>query len=102
MNKCHSNTELCSHEETRSQFNGGRCTIKSAEGRIRRYVGLGIDVHQDFYVVVEQVGGSNPKAPQRFQKQAFLHWAAKLKREREAKCMPSMKRVGLVLRCNAN
>src|SRR6266478_8351700 len=80
MNKCHSNTELSSHEETRSQFNGGRCTIKSAEGRIRRYVGLGIDVHQDFYVVVEQVGGSNPKPPQRFQKQTFLHWAARLKK----------------------
>src|SRR5438874_3504756 len=61
-------TELSSHEETRCQFNGGRCAIK-----------LGIDVHQDFYVVVEQVGGSNPKPPQRFGKQAFLHWAAKLK-----------------------
>jgi transposase len=36
-------------------------------------------VHQDFYVVVEQVGGSNPKPPQRFRKEAFLHWAAKLK-----------------------
>jgi hypothetical protein len=70
MNKCHSNTELSSLEETRSQFNGGRCAIK-----------LGIDVHQDFYVVVEQVGGSNPKPPQRFTKEAFLHWAAKLKRE---------------------
>jgi transposase len=69
MNKCHSNTELSSHEETRCQFNGGRCAIK-----------LGIDVHQDFYVVVEQVGGSNPKPPQRFQKAAFLHWAAKLRR----------------------
>ena len=68
MNKCHSNTELSSHEETRSQFNGGRCTIK-----------LGIDVHQDFYVVVEQVEGSNPKPPQRFQKQTFLHRAARLK-----------------------
>src|SRR2546426_10815575 len=68
MNKCHSNTELSSHEETRCQFNGGTGAIK-----------LGIDVHQDFYVVVEQVGGSNPKPPQRFQKQAFLHWAAKLK-----------------------
>ena len=68
MNKCHLNTELSSLEETRCQFNGGRCAIK-----------LGIDVHQDFYVVVEQVGGSNPKPPQRFQKQAFLHWAAKLK-----------------------
>jgi hypothetical protein len=62
------NTELSSHEETRCQFNGGRADIK-----------LGIDVHQDFYVVVMQVGGSNPKPPQRFQKQAFLHWATKLK-----------------------
>ena len=70
MNKCHSNTELSSLEGTRCQFNGGRCAIK-----------LGIDVHQDFYVVVEQVGGSNPKPPQRFRKEAFLHWAAKLKRE---------------------
>jgi transposase len=68
MNKCHSNTELSSHEETRCQFNGGTGAIK-----------LGIDVHQDFYVVVEQVGGSNPKPPQRFAKAAFLHWAAKLK-----------------------
>src|SRR5882724_2580145 len=69
MNKCHSNTELSSLEGTRCQFNGGRCAIK-----------LGIDVHQDFYVVVEQMGGTNPKPPQRFHKQAFLHWAAKLKR----------------------
>src|SRR6266852_8008820 len=63
------NTELSSVEETRSQFNGGTGAIK-----------LGIDVHQDFYVVVEQEGGSNPKPPQRFQKQAFLRWAAKLAR----------------------
>src|SRR5213083_3442713 len=62
------NTELSSHEETRCQFNGGTGAIK-----------LGIDVHQDFYVVVEQAGGSNPKPPQRFPKAAFLHWAAKLK-----------------------
>jgi len=68
MNKCYSNTELSSHEGTRCQFNGGRCAIK-----------LGIDVHQDFYVVVEQLDGTNPKPAQRFQKQAFLHWAAKLK-----------------------
>ncbi len=70
MNKCHSNTELSSLEGTRCQFNGGRCAIK-----------LGIDVHQDFYVVVEQVGGSNPKPPQRFQKEAFLFWAARLKQK---------------------
>jgi transposase len=61
-------TELSSHEGTRCQFNGGRCTIK-----------FGIDVHQDFYVVVMQEGESNPKPPQRFQKEAFLHWAAKLR-----------------------
>jgi transposase len=64
------NTELSSPEETRRQFNGGTEAIK-----------LGIDVHQDFYVVVEQVGGSNPKPPQRFRKEAFLHWAAKVKNQ---------------------
>src|SRR3984893_6028118 len=68
MNKCHLNTELSSHEGTRCQFNGGRCTINSA-----------LVEHQDFHVVAEQVGGTNPKPAQRFQKQAFLHWAAKLK-----------------------
>ncbi len=62
------NTELSSLEETRRQFNGGTGVIK-----------LGIDVHQDFYVVVMQEGGSNPKPPQRFQKEAFLHWADRLK-----------------------
>src|SRR5438445_3686615 len=61
-------TELSSHEGTRRQFNGSRCVIK-----------LGIDVHQDFYVVAMQQGGANPKPPQRFAKAAFLHWAAKLK-----------------------
>ncbi len=68
MNKCHLNTELSSHEGTRCQFNGGTGAIK-----------LGIDVHRDFYVVVVQEGGSNPKPPQRFRKEAFLHWATKLK-----------------------
>src|SRR5437899_6739937 len=63
-------TELSSHEGTRCQFNGGTGAIK-----------LGIDVHQDFYVVVMQEGGTNPKPPQRFQKQAFLRWAAKVKSE---------------------
>jgi transposase len=67
------NIELSSLEETRCQFNGGRCAIK-----------LGIDVHQDFYVVVEQVEGSNPKPPQRFAKEAFLHWAARLKQKSSA------------------
>src|SRR5213080_4813967 len=66
----HNDTELSSLEETRCQFNGGKCVIK-----------LGIDVHQEFYVVVEQVGGNNPKPPQRFGKGVFLDWAAKLKRQ---------------------
>jgi transposase len=63
------NTELSSHEGTRRQFNGSKADIK-----------LGIDVHQQFYTVVMQEGGSNPKPPQRFTKESFLHWAAKLKR----------------------
>jgi len=70
MNNSVYHTELSSHEETRCQFNGSRCPIK-----------LGIDVHQDFYVVVMQEGGSNPKPPQRFAKEAFLYWAARLKQK---------------------
>jgi transposase len=69
MNKC-LHTELSSLEETRSQFNGRNFTIK-----------LGIDVHQEFYVVVCQEGGANPKPAQRFGKAAFLSWAAQLRQK---------------------
>ena len=62
------NTELSSNEGTRPEFNPSKACIK-----------LGIDVHQDFYVVVKQLGGSNPKPAQRFKKEVFLLWAAKLK-----------------------
>src|SRR5262245_38661708 len=62
------NTELSSLEETRCQFNGGKGAIK-----------LGIDVHQEFYVVVMQEGGTNPKPAQRFEKRAFVAWATRLK-----------------------
>jgi transposase len=68
MNKCCLHTELSSPEGTRSEFNPGKRAIK-----------LGIDVHQEFYVVVCQEGGSNPKPAQRFKKEAFLGWAARLK-----------------------
>ena len=68
MNKCCLHTELSSHEGTRSEFNPGRVAIK-----------LGIDVHQEFYVVVVQEGGTNPKPAQRFKKEGFLPWAAQLK-----------------------
>jgi hypothetical protein len=64
------NTELSSHEGTRSEFNPGKAVIK-----------LGIDVHQEFYVVVVQEGGGNPKPAQRFRKGAFLSWAARLKQK---------------------
>jgi transposase len=73
MYQLNNTTELSSHEETRCQFNGGKACIK-----------LGIDVHQDFYVVVMQEEGSNPKPPQRFGKEAFLYWAARLKEKRGA------------------
>jgi transposase len=64
------NTELSSLEGTRSEFNRSKAAIK-----------LGIDVHQEFYVVVMQVGGTNLKSAQRFKKEAFLCWAAKLKQK---------------------
>jgi transposase len=67
MNKC-LHTELSSHEGTHSEFNSSKTVIK-----------LGIDVHQEFYVVVLQEGGGNPKPAQRFKKEAFLSWAARLK-----------------------
>jgi transposase len=73
MNKC-LHTELSSHEGTRLEFNPSKAAIK-----------LGIDVHQEFYVVVCQEGGSNPKPAQRFKKEAFLFWAAKLKEKSGAK-----------------
>ena len=72
MNKC-LHTELSSHEGTRSEFNPSKAVIK-----------LGIDVHQEFYVVVLQEGGGNPKPAQRFKKEAFLSWAAKLKQRSDA------------------
>jgi transposase len=72
MNKC-LHTESSSHEETHGQFNGRPTAIK-----------LGIDVHQAFYVVVMQEGGANPKPAQRFTKEAFLSWAARLKHKTEA------------------
>src|SRR6266536_6071102 len=68
MNKCHLNTELSSLEGTRCQFNGSRASIK-----------LGIDVHQDYYVVVKQEDGTNPKPAQRFGKEAFFLWTARLR-----------------------
>jgi hypothetical protein len=45
------------------------------------------DVHQDFYVVVEQVGGTNPKSPQRFSKASVpaLGGKAQVKRSRSAR-----------------
>src|ERR1700755_2908213 len=69
MNKC-LHTELSSHEETRGQFNGRPEAIK-----------LGIDVHQAFCVVVVQEGGAQPRPAQRFSKEAFLGWAARLRQK---------------------
>src|SRR5437667_394708 len=93
------NTELSSLEETRCQFNGGPGAIKSAEGRIRPVCGLGIDVHQDFYVVVEQVDGSNPKPAQRFQKEAQLR-AVHRQREQLVKVRKQLEAQGRTLMVN--
>lgn len=42
---------------------------------------LGIDVHKREYVVVQQVDGQSPKAPQKFSPDAFLQYVGKLKSE---------------------
>ncbi len=73
MNNELSDSELSSHEGTRGQFNVRPGAIK-----------LGIDVHQGFYVVVVQEGGTQPKPAQRFGKEGFLCWAAKLRQKHEA------------------
>src|SRR5207244_9627414 len=52
---------------TRRHVDGGKWVSKA-----------GNCVEQDFYGVVEQVGGDNPEAATTLQKDAFLHWAAKL------------------------
>jgi len=91
MNKCHLNTELSSLEETRSEFNRSTGAIK-----------LGIDVHQEFYVVVMQVSGSNPKPPQRFEKEAFGGIGRPSSRPKEEKCTRCTKRAGLVLGCSVS
>ncbi|MFZ1218096.1 MAG: IS110 family transposase [Chthoniobacterales bacterium] len=64
---------MSSHEGTRGQFNGRSIAIK-----------LGIDVPQTFYVVVMQEGCANPKPAQRFTKEAFLSWAARVKQKSRA------------------
>ncbi len=69
MNNDIESKELSSLEGTRGQFNDRTSAIK-----------LGIDVHQAFYVVVMQEGGSNPKPAQRMSPAAFLPWAEKLQR----------------------
>jgi hypothetical protein len=42
---------------------------------------LGIDVHQDFHIVVMQKDRATPKPCQRFAPQASLHWAAGLRQQ---------------------
>ena len=94
-------SELSSREGTRFEFNGSKAVIKSAEGRIRPVCGLGIDVHQDFYVVVMREGGTNPKPAQRFQKESFLHWVARFKQE-GAEVYAVFDACGLALVCSGS
>src|SRR5205814_10085222 len=83
------NTELSSHEETRFEFNRSTGAIK-----------LGIDVHQDFYVVVEQVEGViRSRRSDSTSKRSCIGQASLSKGA--PKCMQSMKRAGLVFLCSA-
>ena len=66
------------------EFNLSKAVIKLAAGRVRPIGGLGIDVHQEFYGVVMQERGNNPKPAQRFKREAFVSSATKLKQARGA------------------
>lgn len=39
---------------------------------------LGLDIHKNQYVVVQQTDGQAPRSPQRFKPDAFLQWVGKL------------------------
>jgi hypothetical protein len=59
----------CPHKrEPRCQFNGGTGAIKLATARVRPIGGLEIDVHQDFYVVVNAGGWWQLQAAAAFSK----------------------------------
>jgi len=81
--------ELSSHEGTRCQFNGGRCAIK-----------LGIDVHQDFYVVVEQEAGAIPKPPS--VPKASVSALGEQTKSRGAEVYAVYEGAGLVFVCSGN
>ncbi len=40
---------------------------------------LGLDIHKNQYVVVQQTDGEAPRSPQRFKPDAFLQWVGKLR-----------------------
>lgn len=82
------NPELSSPEETRCQFNRSEAIIK-----------LGIDVHEEFCVVVEQVAGLIPSRHSVSTKKRFCTGQPR-SRTRGTKCTPSMKGAGLVLDCS--
>ncbi|MBC2602998.1 IS110 family RNA-guided transposase [Puniceicoccus vermicola] len=52
---------------------------KQTEAKVE-VIKLGMDIHKRQYVVVQQVEGEGPKAPQRFTPESFLSYLAKLRK----------------------
>jgi hypothetical protein len=84
------NKELSSPEETRPEFNPGKSAIKFALGRIRPLVDSESMCTSTFTWWFAKLVGAIPKPAQRFTKEAFLAWAARLARPAVAGSMPSM------------
>ena len=58
-------------------------TLRSYEQTEAKFevIKLGLDIHKNEYVVVEQTDAQAPKPPQRFKPDAFLQWVAKLREQ---------------------
>jgi hypothetical protein len=101
MNKCHSNTSCPHSREPAASLMAAPERSSSPRDESVRIGGLGIDVHQDFTSWSNRRAGATPSRRSVLGRYCSCTGRPN-SREIEAKCMPSMKRVGLVLRCNAN
>src|SRR5437016_48010 len=96
----HNDTELSSLEETGSEFNRSKADM-FAEGRIRPVCGLGSMCTRSFMWWWSKWVGVIPSRRSVLGKKRLWVGRPSASAKRQ-KCMRSMKRVDLVLRCNAS
>ena len=62
------------NEQTKSKIELNKKQSQPLAGEVLK---VGVDAHAAFLMVAWQMDGSNPKPPQKFTAEAFLHWLAK-------------------------